>query len=137
MEPDHGQTSGYVNHHATLLALPFFLSCYFLSVQTIVVLRSLQASDDISDLTQLVLHSRSTNSQPIVTYPFSVGFRDMCSAFAPQFASSFASSFAPPLLNFSGCSINVYTGPVMTSENFHHSNMFYFELTPDDLENFC
>ena len=53
--PDHGQISkiaGYVNHHAnsvysiSLLALPFlFLSCYPLSVQTIIVFWPLQASN--------------------------------------------------------------------------------------------
>ena len=60
----------------------------------------------------------------------------MRSAFAPPFAPSFVPPlFAPPSLNFRGCSINVYTGPVMTSESFQHSNMLNFGLTPDDLEN--
>ena len=68
---------------------------------------------DISNSTALVPCRGSTNSQPIATYPSSVGFKDMCSAFAPPFAPSFAPSFAPPSLNFSGCSVNVYTGPVM------------------------
>lgn len=54
----------------------------------------------------------------------------MCYAFVPPFSPS----FTPPLLNFSGCSVNVYTGPVMTPESFHRSN---FGLTLDDLENFA
>ena len=36
---------------------------------------------DISNLTAIAPHSRSTNSQPIVTHPSSVRFRDMRSAF--------------------------------------------------------
>ena len=28
MEPDHGQINGYVDHHATLLALPFVVSSH-------------------------------------------------------------------------------------------------------------
>ena len=46
------------------------------------------------------------------------------------------SQFAPPSLNFSGCSVNVYNGPVMTSGSFHRSSMYNFGLSAGDLENF-
>jgi len=40
----------------------------------------------------------------------------------------------PPVLNFSGCSVNVYTGPVMTPQ---HLSKNMFGLSASDIENFA
>ena len=83
------------------------------------------AGTPISNSTAVVPRN-STNSEPIVAHPLArgIGIGDMCSQFAPL------------SLNFSGCSVNVYTGPVMTSGSFHRSSMYNFGLSAGNLENF-
>ena len=41
---------------------------------------------------------------------------------------------APPAFNFSGCSVNIYTGPVMTSGNFERSNTYNLGLSEGDVD---
>lgn len=79
----------------------------------------------VTDISNSVAVVSCTNSQPVVTHPLTlgVGFGKKCS------------QFAPPSLNFSGCSVNVYTEPVVTSGSFHHSSTYNFGLTAGDVEN--
>ena len=43
---------------------------------------------------------------------------------------------APPSFNFSGCSVNIYTGPVTTTGRFDRSSIYNFGLSESDVENF-
>ena len=62
----------------------------------------------LADISNSVAEVSCTNSQPVVAHPLAlgVGFGERCS------------QFAPPSLNISGCSVNVYTEPVVTSQKF-------------------
>ena len=67
---------------------------------------------DISNSTAVVL---CTSTQSVATSRSAMGFGVMPSQFGTT---------APQAFNFSGCSVNIYTGPVMTSASFERSDTY-------------
>ena len=85
------------------------------------------ALSDISNSAAVVRYGKSADPPSIVTSPPTEGFGVMHSHF---------SATAPPSFNFSGCSVNIYTGPVTTTGRFDRSSTYKFGLSESDVENF-
>jgi len=78
------------------------------------------ALSDISNSAAVVRYGKSADPPAIVTSPLTVGFGVMHSHFGAT---------APPSFNFSGCSVNIYTGPVTTTGRFDRSSTYNFGLS--------